>query len=447
MPVLSAPAIVILGMHRSGTSCLAGMLAALGATPPGAVVRNWDNARGHFEAAAVVRLNEAVLAHNGGHWLQPPPAVTWTAAHAAERDRLLAEPAALLKDPRTLLTLPFWRAGNCRFIGIVRHPVAVAHSLRAWRQMPLDEGLALWLAHNRMLAAAQGELGFPLLDFDRAAASFIADVARVAEDLGLTVDRAHLRAAYGEDLVHHDGEAGAELPTELTALHAALVTRCAGSGPRRIPRSPFPWTALANVATDPTAAAQALHDAADPAAVAVPMVAELLRRRQPAAALTLLAHARLPPALADLLLGKIHLAAGNAQAAAAALTRATTVPDPFWEARLLLPQALRRSGDAAAARTALAAVAAQALYPHGPLATLAEWALADGEPAAAREWLAQAIAAAPTRRRGRLRCRLAEMHLRSGERDRARDELRTAQAEDPGYPRSAELLASLADEG
>jgi hypothetical protein len=38
------------------------------------------------------------------------------------------------------------------------------------------------------------------------------------------------------------------------------------------------------------------------------------------------------------------------------------------------------------------------------------------------------------------------MHLRAGERDRARDELRTAQAEDPGYPRSAELLASLADE-
>ncbi len=445
MPVLPAPAIVILGMHRSGTSCLAGMLAALGATPPGAVVRNWDNARGHFEAAAVVRLNEAVLAHSGGHWLQPPSAVTWTATHAAERDRLLAEPAALLKDPRTLLTLPFWRAGSCRFVGIIRHPVAVAHSLRAWRQMPTEEGLALWLAHNRMLAAAQAELGFPLLDFDRAAASFIADVARVAEELGLAVDHSRLRAAYGEDLVHHDGAVDAALSPELASLHAALVARCAGHGPRRMPRAPFPWAALASVATDPATAATALAAAADPAAVAVPMVAELLRRRQPAAALDLLSHARLPPALADLLVGKIHLAAGDAQAAAAALTRATAVPDPFWEARLLLPQALRRSGDAAAARAALAAVAAQALYPHGPLATLAEWAHADGDPTAARAWLAQAIAAAPTRRRGRLRCRLAELLLRAGERDRARHELHTAQAEDSGYPRSAELLASLAD--
>jgi Flp pilus assembly protein TadD len=446
MPVPPAPAIVILGMHRSGTSCLAGMLAALGATPPGAMVRNWDNARGHFEAAAVVRLNEAVLAHSGGHWLQPPPTVTWTAEHAAARDQLLAEPAALLKDPRTLLTLPFWRAGHCRFIGIIRHPTAVADSLRAWRQMPTADGLALWLAHNRKLATAQAELGFPLLDFDRTAASFIADVARVADDLGLTVDHTRLSAAYGADLVHHDGDPATALPPELVALHAELVARCAGSGPRRVPHRPFPWSALARVATDPAAAAAALAQAVDPAAVAVPMVAALLRQRQPAAALALLGHARLPPALADLLVGKIHLAAGDAHAAAVALTRANAVPDPFWEARLLLPQALRRRGDVAAARAALAAVAAQALYPHGPLATLAEWAVEDGDPAAARTWLAQAINAAPTRRRGRLRCRLAELLLRVGERDRAREELTTAQAEDPGYARSAELLASLTDE-
>src|SRR5690348_5410707 len=121
-------------MHRSGTSCLAGMLAAGGVASAGNAIRNWDNARGHHEMLDVVRLNEAVLAHSGGHYLSPPAVVTWTDEHAAARDHLLATPvdghAPLLKDPRTLLVLPFWRASAVPFqaVGIVRHPLAVARS-------------------------------------------------------------------------------------------------------------------------------------------------------------------------------------------------------------------------------------------------------------------------------------------------------------------------------
>ena len=76
-------------MHRSGTSCLAGMLAAGGLASAGDAVRNWDNARGHHEMLDAVRLNEAVLAHSGGHWLSPPAEVRWTDEQAAARDRLL----------------------------------------------------------------------------------------------------------------------------------------------------------------------------------------------------------------------------------------------------------------------------------------------------------------------------------------------------------------------
>src|SRR6476620_7207833 len=118
-------AIVVLGMHRSGTSCLAGMLAAGGVASAGEAVRNWDNARGHHEMLDVVRLNEAVLAHSGGHWLSQPTTVRWTDEHAATRDHLLSAQIdgrpALLKDPRMLLTLPFWRASPVPFhaIGIV----------------------------------------------------------------------------------------------------------------------------------------------------------------------------------------------------------------------------------------------------------------------------------------------------------------------------------------
>jgi hypothetical protein len=97
------PAIVVLGMHRSGTSCLAGILDALGVRPPGPVVRNWDNAHGHFEATEAIRLDEDVLAHSGASWLKAPAQVAWTSDHAVRRDRLLALDDALIKDPRAFV--------------------------------------------------------------------------------------------------------------------------------------------------------------------------------------------------------------------------------------------------------------------------------------------------------------------------------------------------------
>ena len=437
-------AILVLGMHRSGTSCLAGMLAAIGAAPPGATVRNWDNARGHFEALDLVRLNEAVLAHSAGHWLKPPATLRWTPEHAAARDALLAEPDSLLKDPRTLLTLPFWRERAPRMIGIVRHPLAVARSLLAWRQVPLTEGLHLWTAHNRPLLAAHVELGFPLLDFDAEPKAFLAAAASAAAVLGLEPDPAALHAAYSAELAHHAG--GECDDAEALALHAELIARCIGSGAPRAGRGDFPWELLAD--PQPARMREALADAADPAAVAVPLVAALLKRGRPGDALALLADApRLDPALADLLAGKALLAAGDAAGAVERLARASAGPHPAFEARLLLPQALRRAGRGRAAREALAALAHQALYPHGPLSTLAEWAHEDGDDGAARALLAQAISAAPVHRRGRLRTRHAELLLAAGDRTAAENELRASLAEDPAWARAGELLTRLEHDG
>ncbi|HNC96495.1 MAG TPA: hypothetical protein PKW90_10255, partial [Myxococcota bacterium] len=131
--------IFILGMHRSGTSCLAALLQAAGAVLPGPVIRNWDNPHGHHEALTLLRLNEDVLATSGAHWLRAPERLRWTPEQAVLRDQLLSlRPAggpALWKDPRSLLTWPFWQAGPLplRAIGVIRHPLAVARSLLAWR--------------------------------------------------------------------------------------------------------------------------------------------------------------------------------------------------------------------------------------------------------------------------------------------------------------------------
>ncbi len=435
-------AIVVLGMHRSGTSCVAGMLAAAGTASAGAAVRNWDNARGHHEMLDVVRLDEAVLAHSGGHWLSPPREVVWTEAHAAERDRILRAVIggvpALVKDPRVLLVLPFWRASPVAFraIAVVRHPLAVARSLASWRGMPLDEGIALWTTHNRALLADRARHAYPIVDFDAPRDEVVAAVRALAP-----ADP----AAFEEQLVHHDDADAPDVPglDEALAIHRALV------GQREHVRRGFPGQLLARaLASEPEQAVvharAALASAVDASAVLVPVVGLLLRRRAFAAARGLVAeHAhRLDPGLADLLLGKALLAEGDAAAAVRHLAAACAVASPLFQARQLLPQALRAAGRHGDARAVLEQLAAEALYPHGPLSTLAEWSWIDREPVRALVELRRAIDVAPLHRRGRLRTRLAEWLIARGE-PGARDELEAAIAEDPGYARSRELLARL----
>nr|HEX4316306.1 hypothetical protein [Kofleriaceae bacterium] len=453
-------AVVVLGMHRSGTSCVAGMIAAAGvasAGDPGDAIRNWDNARGHHELLDAVRLDEAVLAASGGHALAPVHggALRWTADHAAERDRLLRAPRTLLKDPRMLLALPMWRASEVAWdaIAVVRHPLAVARSLASWRGMAMADGVALWLAHNRALAADRAAHGYPVIDFDRDAAAVAAALGDALAAYGHAVDAAALARAYEPSLVHHDdaddGDAR-ELPglADARALHRELTGGGARSAVRRFPRGDV--AAVARLADRDVDAAVAHARAAlaaidDAAAVLVPVVGALARARAYAAARAVVGEqaARVDPGLADLLLGKLALAAGDAPAAADHLAAACAVPEPFAQARLLLPHALHRAGRVADARVALAALAATALYPHRALATLAEWSWLAGDRAAALAEMARAIAAAPPHRRGRLRTRRAEWLLAGADPASARAELALAIAEDPAYARSHHVLATI----
>jgi Tetratricopeptide repeat len=458
-----APALLVLGMHRSGTSCLAGMLQSAGVAAAGASVRNWDNARGHFERLELVRLNEAVLFRSGGHWLGAPGEVRWSEEEARERDRLLAEPVggrpALLKDPRTLLTLPFWRASKVPFhaLGIVRHPLAVARSLQAWRALPLAQGLALWTAHNRVLRAEHLAHGTPLIDFEQSE-GLVEAVGEACRLLGLATEPGALAAGLEERLVHHDGaepDATAEL-REAEALHAELVACCIGprsssegpGAPRRFPRALLERFERLVEARELTpalaAAAEALAAAEDPGAVAVPVVSALLRVRAHAEAWAFLARAStLEPGLVELLRGKLALAQGDARAAVRHLSVAAAVPTPHFQALRLLPHALRQAGRRAEAEERMAALAPLALYPHGPLMLLAEWAWDDGRREVALPRARAAIEAAPGHRRGRLRARLAEWQLALGAREAARAELAHALEEDPSYPRARDALARL----
>ena len=440
-------AILVLGMHRSGTSCLAALLAAAGARVPGDSLRNWDNPKGHHEATALVRLNDDVLAHSGGHWLEAPDEVRWTDAQAAERDRLLAlmpdGRPALLKDPRTLLTLPFWRASPVphRLIGVVRHPLAVARSLLAWRQMPVDEGLALWLAHNRALTGA----GCPVLDFALPAGEFTAAVVTMGASLGLTPDPTALATAYVPDLVHHGAGDGPTDTPELLGTCERLWRQLAGGTADSAGATSFPWQALerfrqALAGGDDAAARRIAGEAcavADPAAPLAPIATACLGSHRGDVLLGILADqnlaSRLSVGLRHLLIAKAHLDRKDAAAAAEHLELACRQAEPLYEARHLLPTALHAAGRLAEADAAAAALVPVALYPFRVHARRAEWAWAQGEAVSAFAHLESALAAAPPWRQGRLLFRRATWKERLGDSAGAKADRTRAAEVDPGW--------------
>ncbi len=431
------------------------MLAAGGARVPGPMVRNWDNAKGHFEATAAVRLSDRVLSLSGGSWMQAPVALRWDAEAEAERDRLLAPidgRPALLKDPRMLLCWPFWNGSgtSLALIGCVRHPLAAARSMSAWRRLELTDGLRLWLAHCRVLLELARSRAVPLVDVDAAPEAFLARMRTVAAGLPGTLDTEAMAAHYDPRELHHDG-AHAQVEDDLLAqaleVHSELLTLLPPADRRS--GMPFPWPQVERIRTllaardlaSAVAAARSLVGSCqDPVAVLLPLSSDLLRAGAGRDLLALVDAVAPPPAIAGLMRGKALLALGEARAAVDALTPAASGPAPYWEARSLLAQALYAARRRTEARTLMVAIAPEAVHPPACLSTAAEWAWRDRDHAEARRLFSEAIAASPPHRRGRLRCRLAELLREQGCHGAASTELATACQEDPGYGRARELL-------
>ena len=69
----NSPILIILGMHRSGTSCITRMFNLSGVSlgtdlfPPAE-----DNSEGYWEDARFVRINNKILKNSNGSWYNPP---------------------------------------------------------------------------------------------------------------------------------------------------------------------------------------------------------------------------------------------------------------------------------------------------------------------------------------------------------------------------------------
>jgi hypothetical protein len=156
------PPVIVIGMHRSGTSLIAGILGALGVYVgpelygrQGALLAEASQASrvsGYAEAGSFFRLNELLLRTAGSDWSRVEPFLQrrdeagwsrWAAAGLgwSTHRSLLTEYLAPLpqsyegawgwKDPRNSLTLPLWLRlfPEARIIDVRRSQEAVVDSL------------------------------------------------------------------------------------------------------------------------------------------------------------------------------------------------------------------------------------------------------------------------------------------------------------------------------
>jgi hypothetical protein len=162
---IARQAVLVLGMHRSGTSVLTQALSFLGAGLPAEMLRPAaDNEAGFFEPREIVDIHDRVLASAGSawhDWARFPS--NWHGSLEAEKfvaDLAAAfgrnyrdAPLVVLKDPRVCRFLPLWTRvlSEIKADPIVvlafRHPVEVAKSLRRRDGFSVGHVYLLWLRH------------------------------------------------------------------------------------------------------------------------------------------------------------------------------------------------------------------------------------------------------------------------------------------------------------
>lgn len=230
--------IPLLGMHRSGTSAVAGALHKLGADL--GPESSWlhpaaDNPLGFFEYQPVVELNRDVLAALGGTWSSPPPFPPgWVDDDRIREQRERAHQMAaelpskmIVKDPRLSLVQPLWDvvAPLEPAMVCIRHPGAVAGSLGDRNDLSVEQGLYLWFRYNAASALCRPDA--LVIEYEHVLEDPETELRRIAAHIGLEVSPTTVTAASSSlhgSMAHHDRPQMPDSPVSdlCNALYDAL---------------------------------------------------------------------------------------------------------------------------------------------------------------------------------------------------------------------------------
>ena len=243
--------VIVLGMHRSGTSAMSGTLGLLGAKLPNNLMPgNEFNPKGYFESLALYDVNERFLSDINSSWydlslidtqnLDTEIKVNFRKLFLELLNREYGEETGLflLKDPRICRFFPLVHSAIRDFgaspyvVSIFRNPWEVAHSLKKRDGICLSHGLTLWLRH--VLDAEYQSRGLPrvFVDFSDLLDDWRPTVGRIQQQLGVampglgTAAEAAVEDFLDRTLRHHQPVSQRQLgsieQTQLKACYASL---------------------------------------------------------------------------------------------------------------------------------------------------------------------------------------------------------------------------------
>ena len=228
---MTRKALLVLGMHRSGTSALAGLLARLGLSAPKTIIGpDEHNQLGYWESDVLNQFHERLLRSAGSSWDSwtrlDPRFFDSAAGIPSQRSFMVlldeefgASRLLVMKDPRICRFVSFWLR-NLRGAGIeptailtIRAPIHVALSIGARNQLSLEHSLLIWLRHVLDAERETREVKRSLVRYDDLLADWVRVVERIATDVGIEwptkPDEAtsEITAFLRPELRHHAGAA------------------------------------------------------------------------------------------------------------------------------------------------------------------------------------------------------------------------------------------------
>lgn len=252
--------VCITGMERSGTSMVARVANLLGVNlgPQDALILETDyNEKGCWESRSLLEISDEILVRLGGSSHEPPEFRPGWEDDPGLRDLEQRARATIekdfsgldiwgWKDPRSSLTLPFWRKilPEMHYIVCVRNPVDVVNSLlkRNWCSS-FTGAFYIWLAYTTSaIRNTAGNRRLVVFYEDFMGEDWLKEAGRVTEFLGLP--QARLKAAEKEmasfiskDLRHfgtplEETLANPEVPFSVRTYYLSLLALKKGEGAR-----------------------------------------------------------------------------------------------------------------------------------------------------------------------------------------------------------------------
>lgn len=201
--------IVVLGMHRSGTSAITRGLQAMGVSLGDALygALKGVNEKGFWEDIHLNSLDVEMLGALGSDWHHLSPITEddveilrsngyFLRAVDLLRQKTLAAPVFGIKDPRVAKLMPFWKEVfdfchiDVSYVITMRHPISVAKSLVSRDGFDARKSYLLWLDHVIAGLVGSEKHKRVLVDYDRLMQSPEHELNRIADQLGLTVEPA-----------------------------------------------------------------------------------------------------------------------------------------------------------------------------------------------------------------------------------------------------------------